>query len=434
MHLLINGLIILIIFSNFSRAEESLSTVPQRDSVQLTIYNSEDLTFVRERRRITFKQGSNQLSFSWANTLIDPSSVQIHPKTGAEKLEVLDTVFPHYSRQMLLWNVQAEAAGQYEIEISYFTSGIRWDADYVAIVGADEKYLALTGYVRVTNGSGENYENAQIRLVVGQIHLVEEIRRLAEGMADEKQRGEFLKNGMKKEVRERIGQFDSLANAAPQSSTPKDIIKEGLSEYYIYTIEGTETVANGWTKRLRSFQAFEVTFETVFRHNAPKYGAGFACFVVFKNDEAHKLGKEPLPNGMIRFYQQRGDALSYLGAQSLEYIPNRAKVEINLGVENQMSLELLSWNLRKTDLVFENRGLVGWTTIEDRQLKVKNFLNKPAKIEVEQIFSGDFDFSSEISVEKINFSTVKFTQVIQPGKELLVPYTLTTRQGKNARK
>ena len=35
---------------------------------------------------------------------------------------------------------------------------------------------------------------------------------------------------------------------------PKEIVKEGLSEYFIYTIEGTETIPNGWSKRMRSFE------------------------------------------------------------------------------------------------------------------------------------------------------------------------------------
>ena len=53
-----------------------LATVPERRAVQLTIYNSEDLTLVRERRVVTFKKGVNPLQFSWANTLIDPTSVE----------------------------------------------------------------------------------------------------------------------------------------------------------------------------------------------------------------------------------------------------------------------------------------------------------------------------------------------------------------------
>ncbi|MCN4145305.1 MAG: hypothetical protein LC437_09940, partial [Thiohalomonas sp.] len=40
-----------------------LSTLPSRDSVQLTIYNSEDLTLVRETRQISIKKGQNRLQF-----------------------------------------------------------------------------------------------------------------------------------------------------------------------------------------------------------------------------------------------------------------------------------------------------------------------------------------------------------------------------------
>ena len=61
-----------------ARAENiDLSTVPARDAVQLTIYNSEDLTLVRETRHVTFKKGANPLQFSWAGTLIDPTSVEL---------------------------------------------------------------------------------------------------------------------------------------------------------------------------------------------------------------------------------------------------------------------------------------------------------------------------------------------------------------------
>src|SRR6188508_2761006 len=80
-----------------------LSTVPTRDTVQLTIYNSEDITLVRETRKVTFKKGENPLQFSWANTLIDPTSVELKFLSQADKLEVLDTTFPHAKPQMLYW-------------------------------------------------------------------------------------------------------------------------------------------------------------------------------------------------------------------------------------------------------------------------------------------------------------------------------------------
>ena len=95
------------------RAENvDLSTVPTRNTVQLTIYNSEDLTLVRETRKVSFKPGANPLQFSWANTLIDPTSVELRFLTHRDKLTLMDTTFPHAKPQMLYWNVQSELDGE----------------------------------------------------------------------------------------------------------------------------------------------------------------------------------------------------------------------------------------------------------------------------------------------------------------------------------
>ena len=51
---------------------------------------------------------------------------------------MLDTTFPHDKPQMLYWNVQSEFDGEATVEITYFTSGITWAADYVAIADKDE--------------------------------------------------------------------------------------------------------------------------------------------------------------------------------------------------------------------------------------------------------------------------------------------------------
>src|SRR6476661_9206208 len=128
-----------------------LSTVPSRSTVQLTIYNSEDITLVRETRVVTFKKGMNPLQFSWANTKIDPSSVDLKFLTSADKLDVLDTTFPHDKPQMLYWNVKSDFDGEATIQITYFTSGITWSADYAAIANKDESRLDVDGFVRITN-------------------------------------------------------------------------------------------------------------------------------------------------------------------------------------------------------------------------------------------------------------------------------------------
>ena len=55
----------------------------------------------------------------------------------------------------------------------------------------DEKTMRLEGYVRVTNNSGEDYENAQTRLIVGQVHILDQIAELARRQWPYGRPGEF---------------------------------------------------------------------------------------------------------------------------------------------------------------------------------------------------------------------------------------------------
>jgi len=154
-------------------------TLPNRNSVELTIYNSEDITLAKETRYVTLKKGANKLQFSWAGTLIDPTSVEMRPLEHADKIEISDTVFPGQKPQHLYWNIDSKFEGQVKVEVSYFTSGLTWKMDYVAITDPEETKMKFRGYVRVFNNSGEEYENASIRLIVGKINLVEKIADLA---------------------------------------------------------------------------------------------------------------------------------------------------------------------------------------------------------------------------------------------------------------
>ena len=77
---------------------------------------------------------------------------------------------------MLYWNVQSEIDGEAVIEITYFTSGITWSADYVGICQRRRKRPCVwRASCASRNNSGEDYDNAQMRLVVGTINLVEKI-------------------------------------------------------------------------------------------------------------------------------------------------------------------------------------------------------------------------------------------------------------------
>jgi hypothetical protein len=437
-----------------------LSTVPARDSVQLTIYNSEDITLVRETRVVTFKRGANPLQFSWANTLIDPSSVELKFLTHAAELEVLDTTFPHDKPQMLYWNVESEFDGEATIQITYFTSGITWSADYVAIAAADEGTMKIDGFVRVTNNSGEDYEGAQVRLVVGTINLVEKIAQLAQiPMNDvgkmEADRRRELSSTAARSFMDRAGGFgggDAPA-AAAMPAEEKEVIKEGLSEYFIYTVEGTETIPNGWSKRMRSFDAEEVPLKVQYRYRPQEYGDQLVRMYLMTNDEESKLGDTPLPDGVVRIFRDNGrDGLSFLAAQTIKYIPIGDKIELNLGVDPEVIFELVKLRASRDAVWLQINGVdrymqvdrdgtvnevdasvVGWDDHAVYSQRIRNYTLRDINVEIRRSFDGHVTFRSQLEPKQHDYRTAEFSSQVAAGEQADLLFEVVQRQGYNAK-
>jgi hypothetical protein len=430
-----------------------LSTVPARDAVQLTIYNNEDLTLVRDLRKITFKKGDNQLQFSWANTQIDPTSVQLKFVTEADKLEVLDTTFPHDKPQLLRWNVKSEFDGEATVEISYFTSGISWTADYLCVADKDENTLSLEGFVRVTNHSGEEYENAQVRLVVGTINLVEKIAQLAGIPVSQLQ-------DLEEDTRSRLGRkaaeevFSRESNAwaevpADAAKREKEIVKEGLSEYFIYTIEGTETIPNGWSKRLRSFEGQEAAFKIEYRYRPAEYGEQLVRMYVLRNDEESKLGTTPLPDGTVRVFRDNGrDGLSYLAQQQIKYVPIGDTIELNLGPNPEIIFELIRLRTYRDNFwvqingtteyrkvggaeiaKVENSAVAGWDEHEVYSQRIRNYTAKPIQVEVRRTFPSHVVFRSNLEPTLHDYQTAQFQASVEAGEKKDLLLEITRSQG-----
>ena len=436
------------------RAENvDLSTVPNRDTVQLTIYNSEDITLVRETRKVSFKTGGNPLQFSWANTLIDATSVQLRFLTDPDKLEVLDTTYPHAKPQMLYWNVQSEIDGEATIEITYFTSGISWSADYVLIADRDETKVDFEGFVRVHNNSGEEYGDAQIRLVVGKINLVEQIAKLARvGVKDVAKLEANLRGRLANEVR-RKAMGRRGGGMGGEAAAPKQIIKEGLGEYFIYTIEGTETIANGWSKRMRSLKPVDVPLKIQYRYREPEYGQQLVRMYLMRNDKASKLGTTPLPDGVVRVFRDNGrDGLSFLMTQTIKYIAIGDKIELNLGPDPEVIFELIKLKVWRDNIWLKEgvtnkfkrvdvpgvqieiaSSVVGWDEHTIYAQRVRNFSDKPIEIEVRRTLGGHVTFRSQLEVTNHDFRTVQYTATVPAGEQADLLYEVLLHQGRNAK-
>jgi hypothetical protein len=420
-----------------ARAKVDLVTLPSRDTVQLTIYNSADLTLVRESRALTLKQGKNSLQFSWADTLIDPTSLEMLPKAQADKIQISELIYPPRVQNLGLWNIESNTSGKVPVEITYLTSGLSWRAFYMGTLTNDEKTMRLQGYVRVTNNSGEDYENAQTRLIVGQVHILDQIAELARrqypygrpGIVPLAPQAPLSAPTGGRELGFMSRKLDMAA------AKPKEIQKEGLSEYFLYTIEGTETIPTGWSKRLLSFDVESVPVVNLYRFEQERYGPAVVRFLSFKNDKDHKLGQTPIPGGVLKVYRT-ADAqrhLSYVGQSAFKYIPVDEDVELNFGPASDVVVEQLM-DFKTDNFRFDReRNVSGWDEIRSFTVEVKNTRDILVRIEILRNFttsywkldkSGDFD-----QFDKVDLDTVKFTLSLPNRSTKKFEYTVTTYHG-----
>jgi hypothetical protein len=433
-------LALLLLASDAAAKNIDLVTLPTRDSVQLTIYNSEDITLVKETRHVTLKRGVNKLQFSWANTLIDPSSVTFRALKHADAIELADTVFPGQKPQHLIWNIESQFEGQVPVEVSYFTSGLTWTMDYVAITDSDEAKMNFTGYVRVFNRSGEEYEDAEVRLIVGKINLVEKIAVLArrQGVPVPKPGSARLKKMKEGATRTAFGKAENatFGLGGGAGGAPKQIVKEGLSEYFMFSVEGTETVRNGWSKRMRAVQGLDTKFDILYRMRAHQYGPRPVRFFVWRNDDEHKLGDAPLPDGRIRIFKKNGgDGMSFLGEQQIRYVPVKAKIEVNLGPDDLVIYETRKTRSERFNFRFRRSNnreyITGWDERTQWIDTIRNFRKKPITFELRRIWPGDVEYTSEMNTRLFDYRTAEATFAVGPRTSLEYPCMVLTHYGQN---
>jgi hypothetical protein len=372
------------------------------------------------------------------------------------------------------------------VEIRYFTSGITWAADYVGVANEDETKLNVTGYVRVFNNSGELYDNAQTRLVVGTINLVEKIADLARRPppgrpvpvepAAPPPRPVLAPAAAKGDA---FGEAVLEAEeAAKKPEDAKAVVKQGLSEYFLFTIEGREDIKDKEPKRLVALKVAEVPLECLYKLTDRQGGQQFTKFYRFKNvkllDENGKekklsamenLGLSPLPNGMVRLFSEyRNKDLAYVGGTETKYVPIADRVEVNVGPDKDITIHrrlkdqkignvvVRQYKRRLDDTFVLYYDLTDYD--ETHYFEEEIVSGKPvvAKVELERQFAANVLVwgpdgepkgwnSNEPGayvdmrtipgrVERVDQNHVKYFLDLPPGKKQLVTYSVTYKHRK----
>jgi hypothetical protein len=342
-------------------------------------------------------------------------------------VQVKSAIFPPRLSNTIQWQVEAESPGEQSLEVSYFTSGLTWDANYIAVMDEAEKIMSLKASITISNNSGEDYENAQTRLIVGDVKLVEEVRELA------------AEAGLKEDLSLKRAEERALRARAPAAPVAKAVEKyayfaaaepgvaetQAVSEYYMYVLKGRDTIKHEWRKRKLSFVVDETPIKTV--HKFGEYGASVARFYHFKNDEEHNLGKEPLPEGNMRIFvkDESGAISSYIGQVDVEFSPVGKEIKLYMGPDPEVKVKKRQMNIRRVNLEFDEKEkqLVRFDTERECTFEIQNYKSEEISLEIKENLGRDWEIlSSSHDYEKKDAHSIEYKLKLPVGGKDMVRY------------
>jgi hypothetical protein len=315
----------------------------------------------------------------------------------------------------LEWLVTSSRAGTQRTEISYLAGQLSWNCNYVALLAANDTKLDLTGWVTVRNHSGTTFRNAGLKLVAGDVNLVQE----PEGYA---LAGKALRSMARDEA------------AAPQFQ------QKELFEYKLYALQRRTDISDNETKQIELTSASGVTANKVFIYdgiadqwrywvnNASYRGQGsfgqqsntkVGVFVTFRNEEESGLGI-PLPKGKVRVYKRDDDGKEqFVGEDEIDHTPKNEEVRLYLG----NAFDLVGERAQK-----DFKSFAGGRVIEETiGIKIRNHKTETADV---YVYEHPWRWSeweimrSSVKWEKVDQTTVRFPLKLKKDEEQMVTYVI----------
>ncbi|MEZ4388437.1 MAG: DUF4139 domain-containing protein [Candidatus Krumholzibacteriia bacterium] len=305
------------------------------------------------------------------------------------------------ARPTLVWRVQREKAGRSNLDVSYLSGGLSWNADYVLQLDGAGKSADLRGWVTVENRSGASYEGATLQLVAGDVQQVREL--MARGGRD-------------------VDMMMTMKAAAPEMTS------EALYDYHLYTVPWSTDLPDNSSKQVSMLAAAGVQVQRIYTvRGASQYFRGGMgddrqdvwVSYAFENRERNHLGK-PLPAGVVRVYGRAGDGRQQLlGEDRPPPTPRDERVELTVG--------------KAFDVVAE-RTRLDYERVSDRvhrttwRVTLRNHKTEDVTVDVRESVGGDWTVSkSTHAFEKVSAQELLFRLPVAADGETVLTYTIEAR-------
>lgn len=290
----------------------------------------------------------------------------------------------------LIWLVESETEGNSQIEISYQTGGISWNADYVLVTNEKDTSADITGWVTINNNAGATFKDAKLKLIAGDINRVSQNRYSQKRMM-----------------------APLMAEAAAVDSSFEE---KSFFEYHMYELQRKSTLKDREIKQIEFISAKNIPVKKVFTYNADIDPVKVKVTLDLKNSKENNLGI-PLPKGRVRVSKYDSDSIEFIGEDSIDHTAKDAKLSINIGNAFDITGKKIQTN-SKTE---------GKTSYQSFSINIKNSKNTSADVNVEETLNAwsnwEIKENSVPFVKKDN-STIEFSVNIPANTEKEIKYTV----------
>ncbi|MCU7495360.1 MAG: DUF4139 domain-containing protein [Ignavibacteria bacterium] len=300
------------------------------------------------------------------------------------------------TRPTLVWTVNSKAAKDQDVEISYQTAGMNWHAEYVAILNENDTKLSLNAWVSIENQSGTAYKDASLKLVAGDVNLVQQ-----------RQPGVLFRKDVM---------------VAENSMAGQQFQEREFFEYHMYDLERPATLNNNESKQISLFQADNISVSKKYLYksgyNYQPYGQQnqkpkVAVAVEFENTQKNNLGM-PMPKGKVRVNKSDGKTVEFIGEDMVDHTPKDEKIKLKIGdAFDIVAEETQTENVRISDKVYE----------QAYEIKLRNRKKEDVTVEVERALGLNWEMlSSSIDYQKKDAQTVTFKVPVKKGEETVLKF------------
>jgi hypothetical protein len=243
-----------------------------------------------------------------------PAGIDLLPRSGNVR-DVQLSALPGglLTRPTLVWQLDAREGGKELVKVAYRAREMSWRVDYRARVNEAGDRLDLAGWVTVQNNTGATFKNAQVKLLAGDVNLIDFGR-------PERAAGEGEGGG-------------------DRGKKESEFKEKSFADYHLYELNGRTTLKGQETKQI---ELLDVSGVPVERKYAFRAGEGKVAVVMgFKNSEKLRQGLGvPLPKGPVRVFQRDADGeLEFAGSDAIDHTPKEEPVTVRLGYAFDLAAE-----------------------------------------------------------------------------------------------